>query len=284
MLRFMALMAVVASLIMTTPDAHARKMGGGKSFGKSFKTAPIQKNQSAANGAAQPQKAAAGSSKKGLMGGILGGLLAGGLLAAFFGGAFEGIQFMDILLIGLLAFIGFKIFRSMTRAKADAQKQPPAYAGGVPGYQPQQPEAEQQPSTPMGGGTAANASDVPHNLPNNFDMDAFLKESLNHYRTLQEAWNVSDFSKIQEYISPEIYNDLVADRNALEGDQHTEVQYLDAEIVRADYNRERAQISLKFTGRYNDNVEGVEEDINDIWHLERDLVMTGSPWVIVGME
>ncbi len=94
------------------------------------------------------------------MGGILGGLLAGGLLAALFGsGAFEGIQFMDILIIAVLAFILFKIFRSMQQAKAGAQNHNSghAYAGsaqqGNRGYYHEQNQdqnsafrqAEQQP-------------------------------------------------------------------------------------------------------------------------------------------
>lgn len=65
------------------------------------------------NDAANP----ASSAKKGLMGGLLGGLLAGGLLAAFFGGAFEGIQFMDILIMGLIAFVIFKLMRAFLASK-----------------------------------------------------------------------------------------------------------------------------------------------------------------------
>ncbi|MGR5470930.1 Tim44 domain-containing protein, partial [Vibrio astriarenae] len=63
------------------------------------------------------------SSKKGLMGGLLGGLLAGGLLAAFFGGSFEGIQFMDILIIGLIAFVIFKLMRGLLGAKQGSMNQ-----------------------------------------------------------------------------------------------------------------------------------------------------------------
>ncbi len=60
--------------------------------------------------------------------------------------------------------------------------------------------------------------------------------------------------------------------------------YVDAEIVRADYNANKAELSLQFSGRYRDAVEGIEEDITDIWHLERDLTVPNAPWLIVGIQ
>ncbi|MDW2194316.1 hypothetical protein R7Z47_25585, partial [Vibrio sp. 1641] len=60
--------------------------------------------------------------------------------------------------------------------------------------------------------------------------------------------------------------------------------YVDAEIVRAEYDANKAQLSLQFSGRYRDAAEGVEEDIEDIWHLERDLTVLNAPWLIVGIQ
>ncbi len=78
--------------------------------------------------------------------------------------------------------------------------------------------------------------------------------------------------------------DLTAERAKLTGEQHTEVMYVDAELVRADYDANMAQLSIKFSGRYKDSAEGVEEDINDVWHLERDLRKPNAPWLIVGIQ
>ncbi|MDF4777375.1 hypothetical protein P3541_25930, partial [Vibrio parahaemolyticus] len=77
---------------------------------------------------------------------------------------------------------------------------------------------------------------------------------------------------------------LKAGRAKLDGEQHTDVMYVDAEIVRADYDANKAQLSLQFSGRYRDTVEGVEEEIEDIWHLERDLTAPNAPWLIVGIQ
>jgi len=43
-------------------------------------------------------------------------------------------------------------------------------------------------------------------------------------------------------------------------------------------------VSVKFSGRYRDTVEGVEEEIKEIWHLERNVTQANSPWLIVGIE
>ncbi len=300
MKRFFTLFALMFVMVLSAPHAEAKKFGGGKSFGKSFKTAPAPKSQPTNTNTigkqSDPASAAKSSSKKGLMGGLLGGLLAGGLIAAMFGGAFDGFQFMDFIIIALIAFVLFKIFKGMMAAKNGSISRPSnqAYAGG---HQPQQPEQnkgyyhEQQQfrenaaaSSGSAGGFGAVNNDVPFNYPPNFDISGFVNGAREHYRTLQGAWNHNELATIQEYVTPELYNDLVEERRKLDGDQHTEVMYVDAEIVRADYDGKRAQLSLQFSGRYCDRQEGVEEDITDIWHLERDMTQANAPWLIVGIQ
>lgn len=301
MKRFFSLIAIMMVSVAVTPIAEAKKFGGGKSFGKSFKTAPAPKQQQQNTNSIKQDQAgktnAAGSSKKGLIGGLLGGLLAGGLLAAFFGGAFEGIQFMDILIMGLIAFLAFKFLRGMLGAKQGSMNQQrgqqPAF-GGMGQNKFEQPQ--QQPNVhnfeqaqPQSQGTAGGfgfgaQSDVPHNYPPGFDQAAFINGSREHYRTLQGAWNHNELNTIEEYVSPSLFEDLKAERNKLEGEQHTDVMYVDAEIVRADHDGSKAQLSLQFSGRYRDSVEGIEEDITDIWHLERDLTAPNAPWLIVGIQ
>ncbi|WP_394144323.1 Tim44 domain-containing protein [Vibrio atypicus] len=292
MKRLFSLVALLMVSVAITPIAEAKKFGGGKSFGKSFKTAPAPKQQQQnTNTIGKDQKAqtAKSSSKKGLMGGLLGGLLAGGLLAAFFGGAFEGIQFMDILIIGLIAFVIFKLMRGMLGAKQGSMnqnRQQPAFGGSAPKFeQPNVHNFEQPQNAPQGGGFGfGTQSDVPHNYPPGFDQAAFINGSREHYRVLQGAWNHNQLNTIEEYVSASLYEDLKAERAKLDGEQHTDVMYVDAEIVRADYDASKAQLSLQFSGRYRDAVEGIEEDITDIWHLERDLTAPNAPWLIVGIQ
>ncbi|EGR2734468.1 Tim44 domain-containing protein [Vibrio parahaemolyticus] len=289
MKRLFSIVALLMFTVAVTPIAEAKKFGGGKSFGKSYKTAPAPKQQQQNTNTIGKEQTTKSSSKKGLMGGLLGGLLAGGLLAAFFGGAFEGIQFMDILIIGLIAFIIFKLMRGMLGAKQGSmnqQRQQPAFGGNASKFeQPNMQNFEQQPNTNVGGFTGFGAqTDVPHNYPPGFDQAAFINGSREHYRILQGAWNHNQLDTIEEYVSPSLFEDLKAERAKLEGEQHTDVMYVDAEIVRAEYDANKAQLSLQFSGRYRDAAEGVEEDIEDIWHLERDLTVPNAPWLIVGIQ
>src|SRR5690606_23293091 len=137
--------------------------------------------------------------RKGMLGGLMGGLLAGGLIAALMGGAFEGIQMMDILIIGLLAFVIFRLMRR--RATAPARPNPaPAYSGPQPDQRTpfNIPPAR---DTLFGSSGGFTASTVPFNLPPGFDMNAFLAGAREHYRDLQDAWNKNDLEKIQEYVT-----------------------------------------------------------------------------------
>ncbi|XEV13201.1 Tim44 domain-containing protein [Vibrio alginolyticus] len=289
MKRLFSIVALLMFTVAVTPIAEAKKFGGSKSFGKSYKTAPAPKQQQQNTNTVGKDQTTKSSSKKGLMGGLLGGLLAGGLLAAFFGGAFEGIQFMDILIIGLIAFVIFKLMRGMLGAKQGSMnqhRQQPAFGGNASKFeQPNMQNFEQQPNTNNGGfGGFGAQTDVPHNYPPGFDQAALINGSREHYRILQGAWNHNQLETIEEYVSPSLFEDLKAERAKLDGEQHTDVMYVDAEIVRADYDANKAQLSLQFSGRYRDTVEGVEEEIEDIWHLERDLTAPNAPWLIVGIQ
>lgn len=298
MKRLFSLVALLMVSVAITPIAEAKKFGGGKSFGKSFKTAPAPKQQQQNTntlGKDQTTKTQS-SSKKGLMGGLMGGLLAGGLLAAFFGGAFEGIQFMDILIMGLIAYFAFKLLRGVLGAKAGSMnqhRQQPAFGGqassnSAPKFEHSNvhnfEQQGAQPQSNQGGFGFGTQTDVPHNYPPGFDQAAFINGSREHYRILQGAWNHNQLETIEEYVSASLYEDLKSERSKLEGDQQTDVMFVDAEIVRADYDANKAQLSLQFNGRYRDQAEGIEENIEDIWHLERDLTTPNAPWLIVGIQ
>lgn len=256
MKRLFSLVALLMVAVAVTPIAEAKKFGGGKSFGKSYKTAPAPTQQTQnTNTLKQDQtgKTAAtqNAGKKGLMGGLLGGLLAGGLLGA---------------------------------KQGSMNQEQPAYSG-MNRNQFEQPNVHnfEQAQSGTGFGTQAQ-SDIPHNYPPGFDKVAFVNGAREHYRILQGAWNHNQLNTVEEYVSPSLFEDLKSERAKLDGEQHTDVMYVDAEVVRADYDANRAQLSLQFSGRYRDAIEGIEEDIEDIWHLERDLTRPDAPWLIVGIQ
>lgn len=347
MKRLMSIMAMVLAVTCTFApvDAYAKKFGGGKSFGRSYKTTQSQPNtpasrpdqqnynqsQASKTNAEQPQQQKKTGLFGGMMGGLFGGLLAGTLLGSLFGGGFgSGIGgLIGILLIAGLGFLAFKLFKhkrqqqlqgagantgssfgsslfgndsnntmnsgassdgfrtdSFRSAQSHQEDSHSSFKGeskfgdGYRSDSNHNSENSNHTSSVHSGFGAGN--EVPFTLPPDFDLTGFVRRAREHYRIIQEAWNRNDMSTIKEYVSAELYEHLVAERNSLQGDQHTEVMYVDAEVVRADYVLGKGEVSLRFSGRYRDNVERIEENIDDIWHLEQ--AKPGAPWLITGIE
>lgn len=304
MQKFWAVLSILLIFSFNADLADAKRLGGGKSFGKTHKVQPAKPapNQNA-NQAGNPNQAgnqatpaggaaAPAAGKGGMLGGLMGGLLAGGLLGYLLGsGGFEGFQFGDMLIFGLLAFAGFMIFRKLRAKKAQPATAAPAGYASEPAPQQQafsQADALDKQATQTAGGAAFNANnaanDVPFNLPSSFDEAQFLSMAKSHYLTLQEAWNNNNFNIIKDYLAPGLEKNLKLEREETEGQLATQILAVEAQLVRADYNAELAEVSLAFSGSYRDDATGEEGPITDIWHLERDLTQPHQPWLIVGIE
>lgn len=268
-------------LILTFGIAHqadAKRFGGG-GFGKS-KAVPTQQRQAPQKqDQAQQATPATGAAGKGMLGGLMGGLLAGGIFAYLLGsGAFEGIQFMDILLIALVGFVLFKLLRR--RAPQPAA----AYAPGAQSpAQPQQRQAFDMGSI-GGSAAAAPASAAVIDLPAGFDQQAFIEGALEHYRAVQSAWNSGNLDVIAEYVKPELFAQLANQRQQMDSAPQTDIIDLNAEIVAAGTQGNSAEISLLFRGLARDAGEQSEDAVFDVWHLERDLSKDNAPWLIAGIE
>lgn len=301
---FLHLFTVLLMVFAVTQQAEAAKKFGSGGFGKSYNTpsqmtpSPAPKQATPAQQQQQQTQSATGNSqpgRSGLPGGMLGGLLAGGLFAYLLGsGAFEGLQLTDIL---LLAGIGLAIFLFL-RSRKPATTAQPAYnmaGNSYPTHQHQNPMTRNAATQ----NTATDAvmphvdlssmmntgNNAPMNLPADFDKAAFTVSAMEHYRTLQQAWNDGDMEKIRGYVAPELFDNLACQRAGMSNEPpRTEVLDLAADIVRADQVGSIRQISLLFRGRCRDLLENSEDGIFDTWHLERDMGKDNAPWLVVGIE
>jgi predicted lipid-binding transport protein (Tim44 family) len=125
---------LVCALVLVSADADARRMGGGKSFGRQSNnvtqreaappaapTSPGAPAQSANNAAARPATAApAAAAPKRNWGGMLGGLAAGLGLAWLASSLGLGAGFGNILLIALLAMAALFAWRMFAARRAAA--------------------------------------------------------------------------------------------------------------------------------------------------------------------
>ena len=291
------LFACILSFGLVAPDAEAKRFGGGKSFGKSFSTPKSTKPAAAptsqktatntAGKTAQPKKRSG-------FGGLMAGLLAGGLLGAmFFGDGFDGIQFMDILLIGLLAFVAFKIFSILKKGSRPNYAGAGAGMGGVSQQGAQQPQNFKtsepqsfQASEPVAKPSRFNSGGFGGRgfvLPAWFNENNFLEGGKQHFAHLQKAWDNNDWDDIRTYVSPDVLQHLQAERAKLADAQHTEVVSVMAEMANFIDNGDHVIATINFYGWMKEDSDQTTE-FSELWHLMRDMSQENADWMIVGIE
>ncbi|MDL0438289.1 Tim44 domain-containing protein [Stutzerimonas frequens] len=269
-------MALCISLTFAL-DAHAKRFGGGKSFGSApshqTRQAP-QQTQAAPNQAGRQTPAAAGGASRWL--GPLAGLAAGGLLASMFmGDGFEGIQFMDILIFGLIAFLLFRFLAARRR------QQQPAMAG----HAPMQREMPQQPATSIFGGSAAPAAAAPViNAPAWFNEQSFVAAAREHFLALQQHWDANEMDKIAEFVTPQLLGFLKQERAEI-GDayQSTYIDDLQIQLDGVDDNAEKTTATLTFSGVAKTSRFDQGEPFSESWRMER-MQGENQPWLVAGIR
>jgi len=269
-------MALCISLTFAL-DAHAKRFGGGKSFGSapSHQTRQAPQQTQAAPSQAGKQAAAAPSGASRWLG-PLAGLAAGGLLASMFmGDGFEGIQFMDILIFGLIAFLLFRFLAARRR-----QQQP-----AMDGHAPMQREMPQQPATSIFGGSAAPVAAAPViNAPAWFNEQSFVAAAREHFLSLQQHWDANEMDKIAEFVTPQLLGFLKQERAEI-GDayQSTYIDDLQIQLDGVDDDAEKTTATLTFTGVAKTSRFDQGEPFSESWRMER-TQGENQPWLVAGIR
>lgn len=272
--------AVFLMVGLTVPDAEARRMGGGKSFGAApmHKSQPAQRQQAPQQQATprnqQANPAAASGASRWL--GPLAGIAAGGLLASMlFGDGFQGLQLFDILIFGLLAFVLFKLF---SRRNAPAMQRQPHPAGGPV------PAPQQQPVWPSQSASAQPAAaPVTMDAPAWFDADSFLKGAEEHFYTLQRHWRDNDVAGMAEYLDPALLQQMLAERSANPPSSNGFVEQLEARLEGIEQREGRTIATVGFTGVDREFPTDEGEHFDESWRLER-ADGDNQPWIICGIR
>ncbi len=272
--------AVFLMVGLTVPDAEARRLGGGKSFGAApmHKSQPAQRQQAPQQQATprnqQANPAAASGASRWL--GPLAGIAAGGLLASMlFGDGFQGLQLFDILIFGLLAFVLFKLF---SRRNAPAMQRQPHPAGGPV------PAPQQQPVWPNQSASAQPAAaPVTMDAPAWFDADSFLKGAEEHFYTLQRHWRDNDVAGMAEYLDPALLQQMLAERSANPPSSNGFVEQLEARLEGIEQREGRTIATVGFTGVDREFPTDEGEHFDESWRLER-ADGDNQPWIICGIR
>jgi len=280
-----AAFAVVISLAIGIPDVEAaRRMGGGRSVGTQRDSVqqqaprPAQAQQAAPQSGAAAAPAAAAKGSRWL--GPVAGLLAGGLLGAMlFGGAFDGIKFMDVVMILLLVAGIFFIFRMMRKPQPQQQRSEPMQYAGVGA----DPRVEQQPMPQAHSTAPAPLQPAASYFPAGFDAEAFARQAKLNFTRLQEANDRGDIGALRDMMTPGLFKEIEAQLCERGGAaQKTEVVTLNANVVEVVTEGDQFIASVRFTGMIKDDA-GQPEHFSEVWHLQKP-VNGSSGWLMAGIQ
>jgi len=292
MKRLIAFAALLLTFpLLSAPLAEATRLGGGASLGKQYslpKSSPAPQTP-AVNPAARPSAPynAARPSGASRWLGPLAGLAAGGLLASLlFGDAFHGLQIMDFLLILGLIAAGIVLFRMMRRsatsisaATGPGGSTRPLGSPGIdnPGVSPQ--------VRPMPTPGVATLNTDSGQAPSWFDAQAFTAGARDHFLRMQAAWDRSEFEDIRTYTTPELFAELVRERQALgPAPQATEVVTLNVSLVGLQREGDKAVASLEFSGLIREEQQGVANPFREIWHIQHAWETPVGDWFVAGIQ
>ena len=268
--------------LLALESSEARRMGGGRSFGK---MPPIKRQATTPPKATEnvsPKNApnAAASKSRGM--GMLGGLAAGlGLaaLASYLGIGGELMGLLVILGICLLCFIAFRSFFSKGLARM-------ALAGGSPGRFPQTRVQERPENTVIRGNEQVQYADgnFEWEIP---EKEKFLEVAKSKFIELQEHWSSGDLVKLENFCTGDlmehltrefkekdrVYSDLsVVELNAyLEG----------SKTIKKESGMTVSEVYVRFNGLMRDS-ESLPIKFNEVWTLEK-TNGANQGWLLAGI-
>ena len=277
MQRFLTIALALFLSFSFSLDAEARRFGGGKSFGGMKQRPAAQQQQQKPAAPAKAAPAAGAKPAFGGIGGMLMGLAAGGLLASLFmGGGFEGVQIMDMLIFGLIAFVIFKFIASRRRQMPQA-----ATAGG-----PAMQREAHTPAQNIFGGSApvATINKPVISAPVWFNESSFLQAAEGHFNSLQQHWDANEMEQIAEFVTPELLKFLTEERNSLgDGMQSTYIDDLSVELDSVEEESTITVATITFHGVAKTSRFDQGEAFSESWRMER-ANGENQPWLIAGIR
>lgn len=286
---FIALICSTFLALTAMESAEAKRLGGSKSFGGKFShNQPVKKNSSNKDSVQRQQSAPTKQhnaerkqqlAQKGGFMGMLGALALGGLLGAlFFGGAFEGINFMDILIFGLIIFLVFKLM---------ARKSQTATAGGysTPDMEAAEDHHHHEPTKTYPANPdneATSIDDLRATAPKKFAQAEFLDGAKNCFFRLQNAWNEGDLADIRQFTSDHVFGEIQDQYHTHGKQSQTEIITLDAELLSANELGTKQEAIVLFRAELNE--DGEQRSIEEVWHFLKPQNNQQAQWILDGIQ
>jgi predicted lipid-binding transport protein (Tim44 family) len=304
-----AILVIALSLGLAGIDnAEAKRFGGARSFGsKSFYNKPYRRSAlpSKTNRSASQQQAyqknnalKQNMSRRGGLWGMLGALAIGGLLGSLlFGGAFQGLNLMDILLFAGIAYLLYRLFA--------ARKPQPAYQRNTLDdtdsfSKSQSPFSTEQSTTPkstspfntdvlFGNQSAAQNPqeadfEAPLTLPAGFDEQDFLAGAKNAFYALQKAWDNRDLAEIRGLTTDKVFAEIQDQLNEMTEANQTEVLKLEAELLDVRERDDKLEAVVLFDSIMRENPDEAAEQIREVWHFIKPKRAIQPKWYLDGIQ
>ncbi|MGZ5026793.1 MAG: Tim44 domain-containing protein [Methylobacter sp.] len=287
-------------------DADAKRFGGGSSFGgRSSYSAPYQRSATPPARPAQQQQATTPTqapnpalpNRSGLMG-MLGGLALGGLLGSLFhGGGFQGINFLDILIFGGVAFLLYKLFA----AKKTGSVQQPAYHRTADNsYQEPQPNQagsagfntdilfgkknNTDSSEPLTQPVQQDANFGTAAIPAGFDQQAFLDGAKIAFANLQKAWDERDLAEIRGLTTDKVFAEIQDQLKSSTAENHTEILKLEAELLEVREVDSELEAVVLFDSIMREDKDAQAGQVREVWHFIKPKVSVQPKWYLDGIQ
>src|SRR5882762_1104227 len=287
-----SLAAVFFVLTLVAHDADARRLGGGKTFGRQSSSVTQQQaaspsKQTSAAPATTPAPQPAGNRWLGPIAGLAAGLGIAALLSHFgLGGAFaEGLG--SLLLIGLLVMAGVFIWRMLRRSTASSdsvRSMEPADTTASPLTSNSNRDVSVL-GTPLPGSTPAPATaDAPWGVSADFDVAGFVRNAKVHFIRLRAASDEKNLADIREFTTPEVFAEIKMQLDEEKGAiNKTDVVNLDAVLLGIETGPMEYLASVRFSGSMRENNQAEATTFEEVWNLSKPVEGRGG-WLLAGIQ
>ena len=261
------------ALGLMVQEADAARLGGGRSLGAQRSTvAPSKSVQpTPPSQAAAPAPAAAPKPAGNRWLGPIAGLAAGLGLGWLIGHGGMGGAIGSFLMMALIGFAVFFVFRLLTRPKTEGNLQF-AGAGNEPGYTP-------PPSLAPGIGAQPQP-----NIPAGFDTEGFLRQAKLNFIKLQAVHDSGKLGELRDFTTDAMFESIKQDllQHGAVG-QQTDVVTLNADLLEALTEGDTHWASVRFSGMIRESAAGQPEPFQEIWNLAKP-VSGATGWVLAGIQ
>jgi len=285
----LAMIAFFGLMVSGVDHADAKRFGMGSSFGKQRMFQPKSNNFSQRQATPSKSKATGsqrGSARTGMMG-MIGGLALGGMLGAmFFGGAFEGINFFDILIIGGIIALVFMFLRKKAPARqsnyatASASPSNHDFAQDFSSSDGDADIVDHEPREPIG--TA---------LRPDINEKTFIPAAKEIYMRMQQAWDSGDIDDIRKFCTAEISDRISQDMKSSTAAHRTEVATLNAEIADSWMESDLEWVAVNYTAMLreqsmddNQLSDDNTTEVNEVWIFQHAPKSNDPIWYLAGIQ